>query len=256
MEKLKWFFRSSPSDFTFRAFGSLHIGIILISLAGVLYLLVNRHELKNSRLAKRIIVYTLLIQQLLLYMWYGFSGYFSIQESLPLYNCRFAILAIVVGELFNKDRLKYIGIYWGLMGSILALSVPVLDPFGYDHYTFYSFFIGHIFLLWGSLYMILVEGKGVNRMTLFKICNFTNIYHILVTLFNRRTNANYCYLLRSPIMSDLFGRLPSFIYSLIVLVSFDIIIFLTHHLILKIIDYSAEENRIDNLVARIENRLA
>lgn len=233
---MKHFFRGNPSDFSFKIFGQIHILFIFIAVMGIIYLVKNRNELKDNKAVKNIIIYTLLLQQVLLYMWYGTSGYFSLQESLPFYNCRLAILSLVLGDIFKNDRLKYLGMYWGLMGSILALLVPVLDPFGFDHFTFYSFFIGHLFLLWGSFYLILVEEKNVDSKTLRGICRFTNIYHTMIFLFDKRVGANYCYLIESPVMGEMIDRIPQLIYTLAVILLFDLIIYITHLGIVNIID--------------------
>lgn len=233
---MRSFFRGNPSGFSLEVFGIIHILFLFIGLLGAMYLLKNKDRLKGNMRFKNIIIYTLLTQQILLYIWYGMSGYFSIEESLPFYNCRIAIISLVIGDIFDRDRLKYIGMYWGLMGSILALLVPVLDPFGYDHFTFYSFFIGHLFLFWGSLYLILVEEKNVDDKTLKGICVFTNIYHTLVFLFDSRFGANYCYLIDSPVMEDFLDKAPQLVYTLTVMLFFDFVIYLTHLGIRKIID--------------------
>lgn len=225
---LENFFRGDPSDFSLDIFGRVHLLFLFIALIGVFYLVENREELKGKKKFKNLIIYTLLTQQALLYIWYSRSGYFSIEESLPLYNCRLAIIALVLGEFFGRERLKSIGMYWGLMGAILALLVPVLDPFGYDHFTFYSFFIGHIFLLWGSLYLILVEEKEVDDRSLKEIWIFTNIYHTVVFLFDKSFGANYCYLIESPVMEELLGQAPQLVYTLLVILFFDFVIYLTH----------------------------
>ena len=46
----------------------------------------------------------------------------------------------------------------GLIGAVSAFSISVvLDPFVFPHITQISFFIGHLFLLWSSVYCIFVE---------------------------------------------------------------------------------------------------
>lgn len=234
MSLLNNFFRGTPSDFQFKAFSGLHWFFIAIALLGVFYIIERRDSLREKNSFRNLLVYTLLVQQLVLYLWYLKSGYFSLSESLPLYNCRIAIIAIVIGELFSRDKLKYIGMYWGLMGSILALLVPVLDPFGYDHYTFYSFFIGHIFLLWASLYLLLVEEKSISESSLKNILRFTTVYHIAMIAVNLRTQGNYCYLIESPIFADRLDNMSQFIYSLIVIILFNVIMVLTHKTLGKI----------------------
>lgn len=227
-EMLMLFFRGTPSDFTIKSFGVIHLVFLAIAVLGVYLLIENREKLISSTKLQKILTYTLLMQQLILYGWYLSSGYFTIQESLPFYNCRIAILSIVIGELLNIDKIKYIGVYWGFMGSIIALLNPVLDPFGIDHYTFYSFFIGHIFLLWGSLYILLIEDKKISKKSFKYIVSFSNIYHILILSFNNKYDANYCYLKESPILTEMASRIPEFLYGVIIILLFDLFLYLTH----------------------------
>ena len=232
---MKGFFRGNPSGFQLDIFGEIHLISLLIALLGVVYLVKNIDRIKSNNRFNKLLIIVLFLQQTILYTWYGRSGYFTIRESLPLYNCRLAILCLIIGEVFKRERLKNIGMYWGFMGSILALLVPVLDPFGTDHYTFYSFFIGHLFLLWGSLYLILVRDRQVDKNSFKDIFIFTNLYHLAIFVFNVKTGANYCYMSESPVAIDFISQLPPVVYTCLAIVVFDILIFFTHMAIKNIL---------------------
>lgn len=233
MNKLKIFFRPDRGDFVFKSFTSLHKIILLIGLLGAVFIFKNRESLGRTWL-KKILLASLLIQQFSLYAWYIFSGSFSLAESLPFYNCRIAILSLALGLILNRKSLKTIGLYWGLMGSVVALLLPDLDPFGYNHYTFYSFFLGHLGLLWTSLYLILVEDMEPSRSSLGFILIFSSIYHILILGFNRYFSTNYCYLVESPIFGASLGKLPANIYAFLIIGLFNLNLVLVHFILVRL----------------------
>ena len=196
MGSIKYFFRGTPDGYVFPTGSMAHWFIIAIILFGMELIIKYREKLripKYANIFKAIMIIMLAMQQILLYLWYGFSGYFSIQESLPLYNCRVAIILTIFAFITNKDFFKNICCYWGVVGAFLALAFPVVDPFQFPHYTMVSFFGGHILMLWSAIYFLVVEKHYINKRSLASVLLFTNFYHVLVYVFNRFTNSNYCY---------------------------------------------------------------
>ncbi|WGX77302.1 YwaF family protein [Paraclostridium bifermentans] len=56
------------------------------------------------------------MQQTTLYLWYFRGNYHSVQEGLPLFHCRIAIILIAIGMIFKKDFMMKMGSYWGVFG--------------------------------------------------------------------------------------------------------------------------------------------
>ena len=72
---------------------------------------------------------------------------------------------------------------WGLIGAVFALIYPSgLDPFLFPHITQFSFFIGHLFLLWGSVYCIFIECVKFDKRTL-KQLYISLIYTMYLCLY-------------------------------------------------------------------------
>ena len=74
-----------------------------------------------------------------------------------------------IGLLFNKSICRKLGSMWGLIGAIFALIYPSgLDPFVFPHITQFSFFIGHLFLLWGAVYCIFINAfiRIINKLNI------------------------------------------------------------------------------------------
>lgn len=223
---MEHFFRIEETNYAFDIFGKGHIAIIISIFLSIIYLIHIKDDHKKIKKIKDTTISVLLIQQTLLYTWYIFSGYFSVKHSLPLYNCRIAMLSLVIGEYSNNPKLKRLGVYWGIPGSIIALLYPVLDPFGIDHFTFYSFFLGHIALLLGSISLLILENhrEYYNIESLQSVIGFSSAYHIFIIMFNQKVDANYCYMTSSPVNMNFITNLNNHIYNLLALFIFDIVI--------------------------------
>lgn len=230
------FFRIEDNGYVFEILSAGHMLILLTIFFSVMYLLkIKGDHLKVSRI-KKISISVVLIQQVLLYTWYILSGYFSVKHSLPLYNCRIAMISLVLGVYTDNPKLKRLGIYWGIPGSIIALAYPVLDPFGIDHFTFYSFFLGHIGLLLGSISLLILEDHRnyYNLESLKTVISFSSMYHIFIILFNSKVDANYCYMTESPVNMSILTNLNNHIYNLFALFIFDAIIIISYILLKKV----------------------
>lgn len=232
MESVRYFFRGNPDGYVFPTGSMTHWFIIAIILFGMELIIKYRDKLripKYANIFKIIMIIMLFMQQILLYLWYGFSGYFSIQESLPLYNCRVAIILTIFAFITNRDFFKNICCYWGVVGAFLALAFPVVDPFQFPHYTMISFFGGHILMFWSTIYFLTVEKHYINKRSLASVLIFTNFYHGLVYIFNRFTNSNYCYLVNPPFSIGFIDRLSQFFYTVTAINMFNVTIFLFYY---------------------------
>lgn len=244
MEWFRYFFRGTPDEYVFPIWGLTHIIMLFIAFLGVEFLISNKKKLKNSSLGKGfklLMIIALASQQIILYLWYGFSGYFTIKESLPLYNCRIAIIFTILALVTDKNIFKNVGCYWGVAGAILALMMPTdLDPFLFPHFTGVSFFLGHIALLWATMYILVVDEYRISKPSLKSILYFSNIYHLIIYSFNVLTKSNYCYVIEPPFAKEFFANIMSPIsYTITAFAIFNlsmILVYLTAKTIYRLIE--------------------
>lgn len=231
---MEHFFRGTSDGVYFKSFSLAHFILIAIALFGTY--LINKYkdvlkEERHSKIFKRTVGITLLSQQIMLYIWYFYTGFSSIKESLPLYNCRIAIICTALALLTDKKLLKSVSVYWGLYGAILSLIVVEGDPFSFPHFTTVSFFVGHIFLLWGSLFFLLVDNYEVNKRNLKDVLKITTAYHYILLIFNIMIKANYDYLIEPPIFKSLFNLMPQMLYSNIAIITFNLLILIVYFIL-------------------------
>lgn len=229
MKNISNFFTNNTGTNNFVTFGPLHLSILLIALFITIFIYIRKTESRKFELFTGAI---LIFQQLFLYSWYFTGKYHPLTEGLPLYHCRISIIFIGIGLIFNKNTIAKIGSYWGIFGSISALLFPGLDPFTFPHITQFSYFIGHLFLLWGSVYLLSVKKIGMSKLDLKNILIFTNSYHLLMFILNNKIGSNYGYMNSPPI--NIGTKLNPLLYASIVIVTFNIVLFIEYILINKI----------------------
>lgn len=214
MEFLGEFFRTKADGYVFDSYSAVHVSILLVLMIAIILLVKFKEVLwENTKVNKYIkytIVVTLAAQQSIMYLWYFIGDYKIVHEGLPLYNCRIAIISVIIGLLFNKRFFKYIAVYWGSFGTVLALLMPELDPFSFPHYTGISYFVGHGFLAIAVAYLVIIDNLDFNNSDLRNNLIFTTLYHLLIWIFNYKVGSNYCYLNYSPI--NFGSNLPYNIY--------------------------------------------
>lgn len=231
------FFSVRESGYIFKILGLGHIIFLLGFLALILHI-TSISDLKKIKRIKNFSISIILIQQVALYVWYLVSGYFSLVHSLPLYTCRVAMISLIVGEFMDNKTLKSLGIYWGIPGSIIAFIYPVLDPFGSYHFTFYSFFLGHIGLIISCIMILKVEGltSYYNAKRLKSILVISSVYNIIMIFINNLTRGNYCYISESPIDIGLLTNLKGYEYNIFAVLLFNFVMILSYVLIKKLED--------------------
>ena len=110
-----------------------------------------------------------IIQLVVLYTWYiGFR--LPLANSLPLYHCRLAMLAVVF--LPDNWRIKQYFALMGVSGAVFALGYPVFDPYDFlPHITSFSFLIAHYALLGNSLVYLMnsYDKKALKNIRFFFI---------------------------------------------------------------------------------------
>lgn len=228
MKNFYYFFRSAPDKSNFIIFGKLHLIILFVAVLVSVFIFAMKLE---NRMLELFIGSTLIIQQVILYTWYFTGKYNLLKEGLPLFHCRIAIIFVGIGLVFNKKSLMKIGSYWGIFGSISALLLPGIDPFLFPHITQYSYFIGHLFLLWGSIYLLHVKKIGMSEMDLKNLIVFTTTYHLLMLIVNTILNSNYAYMNAPPF--NIGDGLNPLVYSLAVIMTFNIVLFIEYIFINK-----------------------
>lgn len=229
------FFRSEQDGYLFPLFGSAHILTLIIWLAGIILLFLLRRKIASSTWGRRlpqILAVILLIDQIVLYSWQFSSGFFSLEESLPLFHCRIATPLIIIAFLLKQKWAAKLALYWAFLGSLMAMAIADLYQFSPWHYTNFQFFIVHITLGWLVSYFIFVRSYSFPVKDLYFILIATNLFNFFLMLVNfllqkQGISANYGYLVEPPpAVIFLLDLMPPLVYKIAIFLSYSLAVFL------------------------------
>lgn len=236
MNNIHYFFRTVEGVNNFKTLGITHIILLSIIILGAFFIKKMKRE---NRAFELLLGFTLIIQQATLYLWYFLGDYKFLSEGLPLFHCRIAIILVSIGLIFKKNFMMKMGSYWGIAGSILALLFVNLDSFTFPHITQFSYFIGHIFLFWGCVYILNIKKLGMSKTDFYKAFIVTNLYHIIISKINYLINSNYAYMKSSPIEIGI--KLNPILYGFIVMMIFNLVLLIEFIILNKKKECKAEE---------------
>lgn len=227
MEIFRRFFRSQEDGSHFNHFGMLHLSILAIFIIGIFFIYQKTRSGSEADTMKllKVMALVLLVDQIILYSWQIFSGYFRWDMSLPFYHCRIIVFILIFGAFLENKDLLNLGMYLGLIGSITSLIMVDLYDFSFPHFTNFQFFTSHIFM--GLMAFTLVFTK-VNQVTIAELkevlilVNIMNVIILLANLFllSKYPQVNYGYMMGLPEgMSELF---PAVVHQIVVFTAFNI----------------------------------
>ena len=137
------------------------------------------------------------IQLISLYIWYIWQG-FPLDDSLPLYHCRMAMLALL---LLKDSKVKTYFALMGLVGGCCAIIYPVFNPYNFPHISSISFIIGHYALLVNSLNYLLRTYK-THPISKNMIVVLTLLLNLGLVVVNHFVSGNYGLLRHTPFITD------------------------------------------------------
>jgi hypothetical integral membrane protein (TIGR02206 family) len=232
VDGLKYFFRADPDMAVFPKFNLIHLVILMVLVAGIIWLLYMIKK-KSPRVHRvyQILAVILCIEQVTHYSWYFFSLEFDATQALPLYSCRIAMLALIIGGILRSDVILLFGAYLGFLGGIVALVYPYIDPYAFPHITNFTFVIGHLVCTWLSI--VVLSEKVSSKRQMVGVFVLLNIFLVITYVVNATVDANYAYLMWSPIAESYFLRWPHFLYVFCVYCTYVAIILLTYFITKK-----------------------
>jgi hypothetical integral membrane protein (TIGR02206 family) len=209
----------------FQIFSASHFVTILIVFFFVFLVYQYREKLKEKKyynFFRYLFVVITIGQELSLNIYRMINGEWVIATSLPLQLCGLAMIITSLILITQSETLFQRTFFVMMIGAFMAIATPAIEnDFGFPHYRFIQFFVGHGMILINFTFMLFVmdyhaniQYKHVlyNIVTLLGLAAFNYIVNIL-------TGGNYMYLMGKPgenTAFDLFGEHPWYILNIIV----------------------------------------
>lgn len=124
------------------------------------------------------------------------SGSFSVRTSLPLPLCDVAVLVAAAACVVPAPLLLELTWFWGLAGTLQALSTPDLAQ-GFPHLVFFQYTVGHLGIVLAALYLVVGLGRRPRAGSAPRVLAITAAYTAVVGVVDAVTGADYMFL-RSP----------------------------------------------------------
>lgn len=208
---------------TFSNFTLAHLFVVLIVFLVVVLVYSYREKLKikkNYNFFRYLLVIITIGQELSLNIYRVAMGEWMLETSLPFHLCGIAMI-ITSFILLTESKKVFVSTFFILMiGAMMAILTPAVEGgFGFPHYRFIQFFVGHGMILVNFTFMLFV-------MEFYKDIKYKHLLYNLVTvvvlgifnyIVNLLTGGNYMYLMGKPgpdTAFDLFGEYPWYLLNI------------------------------------------
>ncbi|MDD3840147.1 MAG: TIGR02206 family membrane protein [Clostridia bacterium] len=210
-------------DFTGQPFKDLSgqhvVVLIVVAVASIaIYLSRERINIKGRYdIMRYSFAFILIIQEVLLNIWYVINDRWSLKYSLPLHLCGISVILCILLLLTQSYFIYEIVYFWGMGGALQAIITPDMGRYNYTHFRFYQFFIAHGMIVMTVLFFTFVKGYKPTLKSVAKAFIATNIYSAVIFPVNVITGGNYLFLRSkpaSPSIMDFLGEWPWYIFWL------------------------------------------
>ncbi len=224
-----YFFRAIEDGNPLTFYSLPHIILLIIFILVSYFVIRGKHALlqKNeTQLFSKLLAVILLIDQIILYSWQIFSGYFTLEMSLPLYHCRVAVWLLILGVFLQKDKFLIMGMFWGIIGSLSAMIAPDMYQFKFPHYTNFNYFIVHLCMGWLVFHLLFNYKIQISKKDIGHSLIITNLFNVVILTFsllirNQYPEVNYGYMIAMPEFLPIHTSL--FVHVIIMSIFFNVV---------------------------------
>jgi hypothetical integral membrane protein (TIGR02206 family) len=215
----------------FRLFGPTHLAalgvVLLVNIA--LFFWRSPSEAVRRRLRYGLAA-VLLVDEMILHIWYISNGVWSAQKMLPFHLCAVLVYASAL-MLVTKNRPIYEVCYLlGIAGATQALLTPDNGVYNFPHWRFLSVFISHGSIVTAAVYMTVVEGYRPYWRSVVRTWVIIHVYAVLIFALNLLIGSNYLFINRkpdTPSLIDMLGPWPLYLLGLeVLLILFMVLVYL------------------------------
>lgn len=217
IEAIRHYFRLPEDGIALPNYNPWHIGQLVIMFSGILLFIIFSKKLstwKRRDIIRIALACLLLVEDLTRNIFNLFQPTY-LQVYLPLYVCHITSFATMIA-LFTRNRIAFsFGCIYGLFGGVVAMLTPDYALYLPPHMYYESFFIHHVAMVWGILYLMMAEGMRPTKKGYFAAQGFFLLIAAISLYVNAKTGSNYNFLTKLPVRGSLFDWIPQGMNSVI-----------------------------------------
>lgn len=202
-----------------RHFDDVHLSTlaIIFGVTGFLILLARHPRTRFlARPTSLFLAIVIIINELIFIALVFSTGQWDFRRFLPLNLCDLTIFIVTFSLIWHRQWVWEVAYFWTLGGSLQAIVSPDLGV-TYPDYFYIKFFLTHGLLVIGVCFLAAGCGRKIYRESIRRVFMITNIYAVVIGIFNLAFDTNYSYLCEKPSQPsilDYLGPWPYYIVSL------------------------------------------
>ncbi|HKL41932.1 MAG TPA: TIGR02206 family membrane protein [Clostridia bacterium] len=212
---ISYLFRTGVENNKFPLFSPIHLLMLMSVFMIILLLILGKNKIKNDKqLEKKVsmtLVFLIIIENSLFYGWNLFTHPEPLTEIFPLYTCRLVEVLIIFMLITKKSKYFIMPYFWGILGGISSFILPDIGGYYWPHITYLSFYIGHLAIIVGPLYGIIIYNFKIEKREFFYFLKFSYVFYFFTFAVNILVNGNYAFLMAPPIAAQEAGYVPKLI---------------------------------------------
>ena len=206
---MDYFFRHTPDPKT-------NISMAMVWGFLIIYLIFVYKFRNKEKLLKAQLIFVTLVE-ISLIIWYYQGQAMFLTEGLPLYHCRIAGFLIPIAYFAKKYKLANYFAYLGIIGPIVAYTIPDPSKYMWPHITNVTYICAHTMLIASGIMIVVIKRMDLDLNYIIKN---TLIMNAIILIANKMIGANYGYMSSLP---DSIGiKVPSIL--LLVAISFLLVV--------------------------------
>jgi hypothetical integral membrane protein (TIGR02206 family) len=208
-----------------------HIWALVIGVVFLVFFLVWLRKYADNDTRKKfryILATVLLVQDIILTIWYATSGAWNWELTLPLELSRISIYLTIIMLFSGSYTMFEVLFLLSIGGFTQALATPNLT-YTFPHVRYILYFLSHFGMMLGAFYMWIVEGYKPKVKSIGVAFIVINIFVVIVASINyllpilglTDQPGNYMFLARRPnfktiidLLIAIFGKHPWYIIGL------------------------------------------
>ena len=142
------------------------------------------------------------------------EGDFNIQDDLPFHLCRF--IGFTTPFVLKYRSRYWIGVFyfWILAGTLNSNITPDVE-FAFPHWTYFSYWMNHSFLVIVPIYLVLVFKIKITIKDMWNAFWAANAFMVMTLVINYTIGSNYMYTIKKPPVESLLDMLGPWPFYLI-----------------------------------------